>query len=162
MYNNNQININEISQIQENDDSYSQSQMSLLNEMNQGGNSMNQNQFNININKQMPMNNFQYNYNPFYFNINNNNFNNPNSNNNPIFMHNNLSQQIMMNNNNNQIFMNNNINHPMSNQIIDNQEINLFLIFSGMKLQINISPYATTKYLYDKIKEKSILKNLFF
>ena len=73
-------------------------------------------------------------------------------------MHNNLSQQIMMNNNNNQIFMNNNINHPMSNQIIDNQEINLFLIFSGMELQINISPYATTKYLYDKIKEKFNIK----
>ena len=66
MDNNNQININELSQIQENDDNISQSQMSLLNEMNNSGNFMGQTQFNINLNNQISMNNFQNNYNPFY------------------------------------------------------------------------------------------------
>lgn len=152
MDNNNQININELSGIQENDDNFSQSQMSLLNEMNNAGNFMGQIQFNNNINNQIPMNNFQNNYNPFYnpFYINNNNnFNIPNFNNNQLFMY-----------NNNPRFMNNNNNQQILNNINICEEINLCLMHTnGHKEEIKISPYAKGSDLFDIVKEKFQIKN---
>lgn len=93
MDNNNKININELSKIQKIDDNFNQSQMSLLNQLNNEGNFINKNQIN-NSNNQILMNNFENNYNPIHMNINNaNNINIPYFSDNPLYKNNYFIQQ---------------------------------------------------------------------
>ena len=140
MDNNSQININDLSNIQEINDNLEQSQMSILNQLNNEGNFINQNQI-YNSNSQISMNNFENNYNQIHENMNNlNNINIPYfsdsplnqmnyymqqmMNNNPLLMNNNLNQQMI--NNYNQIFMNNNLNQQTinNNSLLMNNNLN--------------------------------------
>ena len=139
---NNQL--NKLSQIQDDNKSVSsQSQMSLLNELNNGSNSLDQSQLS-NSSDLFPINNFQNNLHRMIINNANNNANNWPFNNNPLFMNNSLEQQKM----------NNNKNHIITLRI---------LTPIGINIKINISPFAKVSELYKIIeKEYPQFKNIFF
>ena len=141
---NNQLNMDELSQIQDDNKSVSsQSQMSLLNELNNGSNSLDQSQLS-NSSDLFPINNFQNNLHRMIINNANNNANNWPFNNNPLFMNNSLEQQKM----------NNNKNHIITLRIVTS---------IGINIKINISPFAKVSELYKIIeKEYPQFKNIFF
>ena len=141
---NNQLNMDELSQIRDDNKSVSsQSQMSLLNELNNGSNSLDQSQLS-NSSDLFPINNFQNNLHKMIINNANNNANNWPFNNNPLFMNNSLEQQKM----------NNNKNHIITLRIVTP---------IGINIKINISPFAKVSELYKIIeKEYPQFKNIFF